>query len=70
MESIFIRRRLNGLANASKCSVCGEINFRLDMIQGIKALICNECGHIDFFTENSNANQDSGHRTILKGQDT
>jgi len=66
MESIFIRRRLDGLNNASRCSVCGECDFRLDVILGIKVTVCNECGHIDFFTENSNANKDSGHRTILE----
>lgn len=69
MESIFIQRRLKGLNNASRCSVCHECDFRLDVIQGIKVTICNECGHIDFFAENSNANQDAGHRTILKGKD-
>jgi hypothetical protein len=69
MESIYIRRRLEDLANAARCSICGEVTFRQDMILGINCLICNECGHVDFFTENSNANQDAGHRTISKGQD-
>lgn len=67
MESIYIKRRLGGLNNAARCSVCGEIDFRQEVIQGISSTICNECGHVDFFVEQCNANQDAGHRTISKG---
>lgn len=57
-ESLEIARRLKGLNNASPCSVCSSKNFRLDLIQGIKATVCLECGHIDFFLEKQDANKD------------
>jgi hypothetical protein len=63
---IEIQRRLKGSPSAEKCYICKDVDFRLELIQGIKATVCNSCGHVDFFMEIQDANQDGGDQTIPK----
>jgi hypothetical protein len=69
MESIEIRRRVQGLRNAAKCSICGEVNFRASKILNLDCTICNVCGHIDFFEERhvNPSDENSSNQTISNG---
>lgn len=58
------RRRSNGKATATKCSICKDMDFEGKIILGLLASICKSCGHIDFFVGDLDANTDRSNSAI------